>query len=229
MKTNPPSSVARLALIFLAAATAALAAAPPVDLPGWAAGLIAAAAAGFAGLGLIPPSWQVNADRDRAFKKGTRMRQGDHKPSSPPPPPRKRGGSGPRIAMIAALMLTAWAFTAAPALADCCPAGAMPYPNGHAFYGSSTFLHQGNAERFLMQDFPYQSWTFDDAKAQLGEVTYGSDTSYTSSVNNNMVDAVIYQIAYSTRRFCRYHLRVQGVDTAPWATGPAYRDGCWWY
>lgn len=51
------STIVRTVLVFLAAATAAFAAAPPVDLPGWAAALIAALAAGFAGLGILPPSW----------------------------------------------------------------------------------------------------------------------------------------------------------------------------
>lgn len=69
MSTNPTSSAARLALIFLAIVVAAFAAAPPVDLPGWAAALLAALATGFAGIGLVPPTWQVNQDRDRAFKK----------------------------------------------------------------------------------------------------------------------------------------------------------------
>lgn len=61
----------RAFLVFLAAATAALAAAPPVDLPGWAAALIAAAAAGFAGLGLLPPSWRVNTNGTRAAKRSS--------------------------------------------------------------------------------------------------------------------------------------------------------------
>lgn len=51
------STTVRTVLVFLAAATAAFAAAPPVDLPGWAAALIAALAAGFAGLGILPPAW----------------------------------------------------------------------------------------------------------------------------------------------------------------------------
>lgn len=63
------STTVRTILIFFAAAIAATAAAPPVDMPGWAAGLIAALAAGFAGIGLLPPNWHLVGDGQRAIKK----------------------------------------------------------------------------------------------------------------------------------------------------------------
>jgi hypothetical protein len=54
---NYLSPVARLVLTFLAAALAALAAIDPVGIPEWAQAIIAAAAAGFAGIGILPPSY----------------------------------------------------------------------------------------------------------------------------------------------------------------------------
>lgn len=54
MTSLPPA--VRTLLVFLSMVVAALAAAPPTDLPGWAAAVLAALAAGFAGLGLVPPS-----------------------------------------------------------------------------------------------------------------------------------------------------------------------------
>jgi hypothetical protein len=89
------SPTVRTILVFLAAATAAIAAAPPVDLPGWASALIAAAAAGFAGLGILPPSW-VQSGSHTALKRNrpTRAQEiGDNVKRKHELPVKQRGNS----------------------------------------------------------------------------------------------------------------------------------------
>lgn len=118
----PVSPRARMALAFLAALTAALAAAPPVDIPGWAAALIAAAAAGFAAIGLVPPGWTLNGDKTRAFRGPARAK--DASPGSVDYPRRKHQTRRTSliVAGLSALMLALGASPASAAyvhLANC--------------------------------------------------------------------------------------------------------------
>jgi hypothetical protein len=112
------SSTVRTVLVFLAAVTAALAAAPPVDLPGWAAALIAAAAAGFAGLGLLPPSW-TQSGTHTAVKRNRPTREqeiGGNVKRKHELPVERRSSSHVKW-MIVAAIVGIFGFAAAPALA----------------------------------------------------------------------------------------------------------------
>lgn len=77
------SPTLRYVLIFLAAATAALAAADPIGVPPLVQALIGAAAAGFAGLGVLPPSWTVVNDAGtRAIKRDSNERKIEKNPNT---------------------------------------------------------------------------------------------------------------------------------------------------
>lgn len=177
------NTTVRTILIFLAAAVAAFAAAPPVDLPGWVAALIAALAAGFAGIGLLPPSWKLVGDGQRAVKKSNskppsvgpmgKSKVDDNKVStisgqSLPHEPRD-GGRKTHFAIAAR-----WPLVAAAVMLFLAPAFSPT--------SAQAYLHVSNAGHFCIDTTkaPATAW-FDAVSAQVVDVggygysLYGGD------------------------------------------------------
>lgn len=183
---QPLSPTLRWVLTLVSAGIAVLAG-PDVFsiLPFWAQVVISVVSAVVLAA-LLPPNWQPNPERTRAFKRGTPTRAADHKPVSkiagaPPAKPRQRRSVSearrrPRLGWGLALGLIVAAFAAAATpttasaylhRANVMNACAGAIGNNMPVYGASDFYRYSSTDLAVRIVFPndgYSSWNFADCR-----------------------------------------------------------------
>lgn len=244
------SPTVRLALVGLAAALAAFAALNPVDVAPWIMAVIAAGSAGLAGVGILPPTWQVTTRSEgkslvarRRYprkKRGAKVRAVEELGSNTSMGPQKRMT---RMAALAVALLAALAIAPTAAHADfswgclnAAPQFRAPGCTNYTVYqpGSSSYLHVGNGmyALALSQQSGGHLWM------DMGCNPWGSNTCYWSGHvstsrcgpdTNRCFVGWLMAIDPAHNFFCREQWEFHGVDTNVYPVYGPYNRYCAYY